>query len=218
MHSGQSANTQVPASRYFRPQYDHQARFLSYWHQINAIWSLMPQSALEIGIGNSLVADYLKQREINILTLDIDANLHPDCAGSVLQMPFSGETFEVVACYEVLEHLPYEVFPVALSELYRVSSQYVIISVPDHTRAYRFNIQIPKVGEIKKLIVVPKLSPPKHVFNGQHYWEMGKAGYPTRLITTTMRNAGFDILKSYRIFESPKYHFFVLRKRPMGTK
>jgi hypothetical protein len=215
--SSQFTNIQVPPSRYFRQEYDHRARFLSYWHQINEIWSLAPRSVLEIGIGNSLVADYLRKRGLNILTLDIDANLRPDCAGSVLQIPFSNGAFEVATCYEVLEHLPFEVFPVALSELHRVSSQYVIISVPDHTPAYRLNIQVPKLGEIKKLIVIPKFNPPKYVFNDQHYWEMGKAGYSLGRITTVIKDARFDILKSHRIFESPKYHFFVLTKRRLGT-
>jgi ubiquinone/menaquinone biosynthesis C-methylase UbiE len=212
-HTDQPTSIQVPAAHYFRAQYDQRSRFLSYWHQIDAIWSLQPQNVLEIGVGNSLVAGYLKRRGINIVTLDIDASLCPDSVGSVLQIPFPDGAFAAVACFEVLEHLPYQVFPVALGELYRVSSEYVIISVPDHTRAYRFNIQIPKLGEIRKLIVIPKLNPPRHTFNGQHYWEIGKAEYPLRRIMRDMEEMGFDILGSYRIFESPKYHFFILRKR-----
>jgi ubiquinone/menaquinone biosynthesis C-methylase UbiE len=127
-------------------------------------------------------------------------------------MPFSDQSFEMVSCFEVLEHLPYQLFPIALNELYRVSKEYAAISLPDHTRAYRINIQIPKLGEIKKLVTVPKLFPPKHIFNNQHYWEIGKAGYPVQRIEQDIAASKFNILESYRIFEYPKYHFFVLHK------
>lgn len=210
--SKHSSAVQVPASHYFRRQYDHRARFLSYWQQIDAIWELMPKSVLEIGIGNSLVTNYLRERGMNILTLDVDINLRPDSVGSLLQIPFRNQTFEMMACFEVLEHLPYDLFPKALHEFHRVSKEYVIISLPDHTRAYRFDVQIPKVGEIKKLIHIPKLFPPKHVFNNQHYWEIGKAGYPLQRIVQDITRSRFNILESYRIFEYPKYHFFVLNK------
>jgi hypothetical protein len=60
---------------------------------------------------------------------------------------------------------------------------------------------------------MPTLCPRKHVFDGQHHWEINRAGYPLRRMTKIMEDTGFDILESYRMFESPKYHFFVLRKR-----
>jgi len=213
MRSDPYAQPQVDVAHYWRPEYDDRARFLSYWHQIHYIWSLTPQSVLEVGVGNSFVSSYLRRRGIDIFTLDIDTDLHPDCIGSVLQLPFQDEAFEVVACCEVLENLPFECFRFAISELGRVSSHYGLISVPDHTRAYRFNVQIPLLGEVKRLIYVPKLCPRKHVFNGQHYWEIGKAGYPLRRMTEIVEDTGFDIVESCRVFESPRYHFFVLRKR-----
>jgi hypothetical protein len=88
--------------------------------------------------------------------------------------------------------------------------------MPDRTRAYRFDIQVPLLGEIKKLIRLPTLRPREHVFDGQHYWELGKAGYPLRLVMDILENVGFDILDSYRLFESPKYHFFLLGKHLRG--
>lgn len=204
---------QVPTSHYFRPQYDHRYRFLCYWHQINDIWSLSPDKVLEIGIGNAFLSNYLKERGVNVVTFDLDAYLRPDCAGNLLQTPFLDGAFDVVACYEVLEHLPFELLPTALSELARISRRYITFSVPNQTPAYRINIQLPRVGEIiKKLLVIPRLNPLKHEFDGQHYWEMGKADYPEQRIRNTLAEAGFEIIKSYRLYEEPKYHFFVLRK------
>jgi len=205
-------NPQVEPSHYFRKEYDSKRRWISYWHQIDEILTLSPNSVLEVGIGNGLVANYLKRRGINITTLDIDERLMPDYVGSVLDMPFADNSFEVVTCYEVLEHLPYDDVPKALGEIHRVSSRYAVLSLPDSTRAYRLNIQIPKVGELKILIPLPRLEVPKHVFNGEHYWEIGKAGYALRRVMSDMVKAGFRIIKTYRVFENPYHRFFVLEK------
>jgi len=205
-------NPQVEPNHYFNESYDTKERFISYWHQINEIIKLDPKRVLEIGIGNGLVSSYLKQRGFKVTTMDIDERLKPDVAGSVLSIPFPDKSFEAVACFEVLEHLPYEEFAKALSEVHRIARKYAVLSLPDLTKAYRVDIQIPKLGELKRLISLPRLKPPKHEFDGEHYWEIGKAGYPLGRILGDMNRAGFHVLKSYRVFERPYHRFFVLKK------
>ena len=203
---------QVKPNHYFNKFYDSKERFISYWHQVNEIVRLEPDSVLEIGIGNGFVSKYLKERDINITTLDFDPNLNPDRVGSVLDIPFGNNSFDVVACYEVLEHLPFENFSKALSEILRVSKSYSIISLPDASRVYRFNVQIPKIGEIKKLIVIPRMKNPVHKFDGEHYWEIGKAGYPLSKIIKDIQKTGFKVEKTYRVFEFPYHRFFIMKK------
>jgi len=203
---------QVKPNHYFNKSYDTKERFISYWHQINEIMTLEPDSILEIGIGNGLVFNYLEQRGFKVITMDIDKRLKPNKIGSVVSIPLPDESFEVVACFEVLEHLPYEDLSKALNEIYRVSSKYAVLSLPDFTRVYRLDIQIPKIGELKKLISLPRLRVPVHEFDGQHYWEIGKAGYPLLMVMNEIRNAGFEIKKTWRIFEASYHRFFILRK------
>lgn len=203
---------QVKPNHYFVNSYDSKGRFISYWHQINEIIKLNPKKVLEIGIGNGFVSKYLKERRVNILTLDIDKKLNPDIVGSVLDVPFPDNSFEVVACYELLEHLQYEKFYKALSEIFRVSKSYAILSLPDTSRVYRLYVQIPKIRIFKKLISLPRLKNPIHKFDGEHYWEIGKAGYPLSKITKDIERAGFNIEKTYRIFENPYHRFFILKK------
>ncbi len=202
---------QVEPSQYFRKEYDSKGRFISYWHQIQEILSLEPESVLEVGIGNGLVANYLKRRGINITTLDIDERLNPDHVGSVLDMPFHDNSFEVVACYELLEHLRYEDVPEVLGEIHRVSSRYAVLSLPDCSKVYRLFIHVPKIGALKRLIPFPRLRAPEYKFEGQHYWEIGKAGYPLIRVTNDIKEAGFEIKKTYRIFENPYHRFFILK-------
>lgn len=203
---------QVEPNHYFNEFYDSKERWISYWHQINEIIKLNPKRVLEIGIGNSFVSKYLKERKLNIVTLDIDSRLNPDVVGSVLNIPLKDNSFDVVACYEVLEHLPYENFSRALSEIFRVSNSYAILSLPDVSRVYRLYVHIPKMGVFKRLIPLPRIKSPIHKFDGEHYWEIGKAGYPLNRIIKDIQKAGFKIEKTYRIFENPYHRFFIARK------
>ena len=203
---------QVEPTHYFNKSYDTKERFIGYWHQVNEIVMLEPDSVIEIGIGSGFISKYLRERDINITTLDFDPNLNPDRVGSVLDIPFEDNFFEVVACYEVLEHLPFENFNKALAEILRVSKSYAVLSLPDASRSYRFDMQIPKIGEIKRLIPLPRLKKLIHNFDGEHYWEIGKAGYPLKRILKDIKKAGFKIKKTYRLFEHPYHRFFILKK------
>jgi len=203
---------QVEPGHYLSKSYDSKGRFISYWHQINEIVKLNPEKVLEIGIGSGFVSRYLKERGINVVTLDIDKRLTPDIVGSVLDIPLNDKTFDVVACYEVLEHLPFELFHKSLLEIFRVSKAYAVLSLPDVSRSYRIYIQIPKIGIFKRLITLPRLRKPVHKFDGEHYWEIGKMGYPLSKVIKEIQKSGFKIERTYRIFENPYHRFFVLSK------
>lgn len=62
--------------------------------------SLNPGELLEvgIGIGNGFVSRYLRDRGVNVTTLDIDKDLKPDVVGAVLDIPFPKASFQVVMC------------------------------------------------------------------------------------------------------------------------
>ncbi len=202
---------QVDPSQYYTSEYNSKGRFCSYWHQIQEIILVNPKNMLEIGVGNNFISSYFKERKLYVTTLDIDKRLNPDIVGSVLEMPFSKKSFDAVACYEVLEHLPFEDFIKALSEISRVSQRYVFISLPEVNRVCHFNIQIPKIGEIKKLIPLPTFKKEINKFDGEHYWEIGKAGFPLSKIVSNIEKVGFKIEKTYRVFEMPYHRIFVLK-------
>jgi len=197
---------------YFKPDYDTKERFISYWHQINEVMSLKPKKVLEIGIGNGFVTRYLKERGLNVTTLDIVQELEPNVVGSILSIPFTQKAFDAVTCCEVLEHLPYTDFPKALKGIYRVSRKNVILSLPDHTAVYRFNIELPKIKPIKKLIPHPFPRPSPHEYDGVHYWIIGKTGYSLKKIEEDIKRSGFKVIKTYRVFEFYGHRFFLLEK------
>lgn len=212
MVGDQEMKPQVTPDHYLEPSYDTKKRFISYWHQIDEIISLKPREVLEIGIGNGFVRKYLEEKNIKIKTLDIDKRLNPDVAGSVLEIPFIDESFEVVTCCEVLEHLPYSEFTKALKEINRISQKHVILSIPDVTTVYRINIEMPKIKPIRRLISHPFSRATNHKFDGYHYWEIGKMGYPLKKVKNDIISLGFNIIKTYRVFESYYHRFFILKK------
>jgi len=201
---------QVEPSHYKSQDYETKRRFASYWHQINETRLLSPESVLEVGVGNGFVSEYLRRMGVDITTLDFDERLDPDVVGSVLDLPFEKDSFQVVACFEVLEHLPYEQFIPALKELRRAAQERVIISVPDAKKVYRVEVHLRHVFEKRWLIPRP-WGRGEHKFDGQHYWEIGKADFPLHRVVNDIERANFEIEKTYRVFENPYHRFFVMR-------
>ena len=201
---------------YFGKNYDSKRRFLSYWHQIEEARKIKPESSLEIGVGNKFTSDYLKKRDFNITTLDHNPHLKPDTVGSVLNIPFKRNAFELVMCYEVLEHMPFDKFRTALGEIKRVSKKYALISLPEKNKIYFLNLRLPILGKIEKQIEISlpeflksEVSEPDYVRG--HYWEIGKKDHSLEEIKRVIREVGFSIKKTYTPIENPKHRFFVLK-------
>lgn len=201
---------QVQPDHYANLTYDTKERFISYWHQIKEVKESGGKHVLEVGVGNGFVSNYLRNSGLNVTTFDIDERLNPDVVGSILEMPFKENEFDTVTCFEVLEHLPFKDVPKALSELKFIASKKVIISIPDRTLTYKFLVKLPILKLKSLMISIPKLLSKKHSFDGQHYWELGKKGYPVSGFKELLVKEGFKICSSYQIFEVPSHHFFVL--------
>lgn len=208
----------------FRPQvapehydvdYDNKERFISYWTQIHEVVRLRPKSVLEIGIGNGFVHRYLRQRGIPVHTVDADERLGPDTVALVEKLPFSARQFEVVCCFETLEHLPFEKFQGAVEELRRVADKWVLVSLPDVTPYARIHVEW---GFHKKLVSkffdLPFRRMPVHQFDGEHYWEIGKKGYPLARVLSELEAAGLAVESTPRIEEDAYHRFFRCRVRP----
>lgn len=120
--------------------------------------------------------------EIEVYAEEPAESLEPDyvCSVTELSKYFNENEFDTVLCAEVLEHIPFEYFEKALKELWKVSKRYVIISLPHFGIGLSLSLKIPLVRLTNFTIKIP--FPVKHVFDGQHYWEIGKKEYPLRKI------------------------------------
>lgn len=213
------AAPQVEPEHYRGREYDSLERFVSYWHQADLVLSSPCRRVLEIGVGNGFLVRYLERRGVEMASCDVDPRLRPSATADLAKgLPFRDAEFEGVACFEVLEHLPWERVPGALDELGRVAGRNVFLSVPDVTPHYHVSFALPLVGTWRSTFTIPWTRaipwrrPSEHRFDGEHHWELGKAGYSAGKFRDLLVER-FDIRRDFRSSHFPFHHFFLLTLR-----
>jgi 2-polyprenyl-3-methyl-5-hydroxy-6-metoxy-1,4-benzoquinol methylase len=98
-------------------------------------------SILDAGCGEGFTLEFLRKQKIGKTyegidflktAIEIGRKVHPNIKllqESIYDLPYKNNTFDVILCTEVMEHLddPKK----ALKELFRVSRKYVLLSVPN---------------------------------------------------------------------------------------
>jgi ubiquinone/menaquinone biosynthesis C-methylase UbiE len=206
--------TQVNKEHYDFDKYLDLNRFSSYWYQLREVLKRKPESVLEIGPGDYVFANYLKQNtKIKYTSVDFAEDLKPDVVADVRKLPFPENSQSIVCAFEVLEHLPFDEFQNNLKELLRVASDYVIISLPHWGRSFAFVVQIPFLGKYKLNFKLPyKFFNIPHTWNGEHYFEIGKENYPIEKIRENIWSAGGKLEYDFVPTENTYHHFFVIKK------
>lgn len=204
---------QVSRDAYAFEKYGGEDRFASYATQLREILAQRPASVLEVGVGEGVIGDYLRRNtSVRYESVDVAADLHPDTLGDVCALPHADASFDVACAFEVLEHLPFENFDTALAELARVARRFVLISLPHFGPPVKFLLKLPLLPELAFALKLPY--PKRHAFNGQHYWEIGKRGYPARRIRTILSKR-FVITKEFVPFGNQYHRFFICEKKQL---
>jgi len=141
--------------------------------------ALSPRTFLDAGCGEGFVARRILDAvpditltgcDVSGAALEIAASTNVAArfvAGSIVDLPFPDRSFDVVGCFEVLEHLPDDLPRRALSELARVSRRAVVLSVPHEPL---FSLANAVRG--KNLDVRPRGSDPDH----KQFWSRSAFG------------------------------------------
>lgn len=201
---------QVNKNHYNFESYESEARFTSYFHQVKAVNMLCPESLLEVGKGSGFFTALIRNMGVNVCTLDLAFDLKPTVVGSVLNLPFPDSSLDACVAFQMLEHIPFDEFGTAISELMRVSKKGIAISLPDFG-----NIGIVlSIPYTRKLHFSHRALPirPKHRFDGEHYWEINKSEYPLKRILRVIEQAGFVCQKTWLNPYNPYHRFFVIKK------
>lgn len=131
--------------------------------------TLEPGTFLDAGCGEGFVASVLRRRLPGLVVTGCDlspaaarlaAANNPGAgfaAASLLALPFPDGAFDVVGCFEVLEHLPGGAPTEALREMARVARRAVVLSVPHEPWFCWAN-----VARGKNLDIRPRGSDPDH--------------------------------------------------------
>lgn len=146
---------------------------------VGEIAALGPESFLDAGCGEGFVARRvlaavpgleLTGCDVSSEALDVAREAIPQgrfVPGSVAELPFADREFDVVGCFEVLEHLPGELPRKALAEIARVTRRAVVLSVP-HEPLF----SLANAARGKNLDVRPRGSDPDH----HQFWSRGAFG------------------------------------------
>lgn len=210
MEIGSVGAKQCPAAQYRSPRYLTKERFASYWHQVSYALEFTPGQVLEIGPGPGIVTDLLRKQSVEIVTCDHADDVESSVRGSVLALPFQDGRFDAVLCCQVLEHLPFELLTPALREIRRVCTRGAVVSLPQSSMYLPYQIYLPLVGRVR-FGLKPPAPARAHVFDGQHYWEIDKAGYPEKAVTAVFQ-AIFRTVRTVRLHENPYHRFYIVTR------
>ena len=205
---------QVSKKHYDFQNYIELHRWVSYWHQLNAILRTKARTVLEIGYGTGIVSKCMRDNlELEVTTFDFDLSLKPDVVGDVRKISdyFNPESFDCVCAFQVLEHIPYDDFESVLPQLAKLSTRNVLISLPywGYPIQLRFNLLKSNwSGFFSRKITRPY----NWKFDGEHYWEIGTSQYPLRKVRKSIEKS-LIIKKQYFCPDYAYHYYFECTKR-----
>lgn len=89
------------------------------------------ETILDVGAWDNQFKVMLESPGFQVVAVDLESN-HPDVSkANITSLPFGDNSFDLIMCLEVIEHLDKEEMFLALGELERVTKKYIIISVPN---------------------------------------------------------------------------------------
>jgi 2-polyprenyl-3-methyl-5-hydroxy-6-metoxy-1,4-benzoquinol methylase len=203
-------SVQVAPGHYDFEKYDDLERWCSYWYQIRAALRLKPARVLEVGSGSGVFRSYLRGAGVSCASLDIDASRQPDYVADLTDLDRTlpaDATFDIVAAFQVLEHLPFEVFETCLAGIAR-RAPYALISLPYRGQRVRFSFWF---GDTHLTLGHKFMMPWRYKRCPEHYWELG-LGFSARRITRIMERH-FEIVERQFVRENPYHYLWVLKSR-----
>ncbi|RJQ49311.1 MAG: class I SAM-dependent methyltransferase [Nitrospiraceae bacterium] len=197
---------------YLTLNYNTKDRWLSYWHQISEALEILPDSVLVVGKGSGVTENAIRQLsngKTDVITLDINNAVCSDVVGDVVRLPFRNDSFDVIVCCQVLEHIPFEQFPLILHEMHRVARRRIILSLPHKRKHIKIAYRLPFLKERTFILKHPLTV--KRCTSKQHRWEIGR-GVSRKQVLHYMSRL-FSIEKEYLNEMNCEHRFFVLSRK-----
>ena len=89
------------------------------------------RTILDVGAWDNLLKEMLESRGFQVVAVDLEPHHSDVLKADITSLPFRDNSFDLVTCLEVIEHLDKEKMFIALKELERVAKKNIIISVPN---------------------------------------------------------------------------------------
>ena len=209
-------------------------RFSSTQIQLTSVTDLGDsiQSILEIGPGSGYFSSIAKNLGYDVKTADIKSRTNPDYLGDFREVDIP-ERFDLVAAFEMLQHLPYEDLPATLEKIAALSSRYVFICVPASVHRFGLSVDIPRLLAPRRLGLgwlrgshtlsmtwewPRNADPSESNWKGRedwwnpHYWEVGRKSYPRSRLLSEIKASGLNVLW-HKYNPSHNHHLFVMAEK-----
>lgn len=208
---------QIDSNIYYDKNYLTPGRISTYCLLITNVFNLKdkPKNILEIGPGNKILTNFLKNSDFNVETIDFESQVEPDYIMDITSEDILkiNKKYDLVIASQVFEHVEYKDFISTLKNLTNITDR-IFITLP-HNSSNSFSIFSGfKLPFLKYFFISRRfnLFKKNYFFNGQHYWEIGTKKTSLNKIKKDIKNCGWEIEENYNNHEYFYHHFFDLKK------
>lgn len=203
--AGPSREAGLARDVYLSSRYLDLKQLCAFAHQIEQLSKIGAQRILEVGKGNGFTAMFLKSSGKHVVTVDINESLEPDIVSDLRQLPEKlSESFDVVCCCEVLEHMPWSDLERSIGVLRRYAPT-LFLTLPSARRFLGFGgfSRLPKSRVRSLWIPVPfirKQLPP------EHFWEVDRS------VSTSAKAVRKVLLKHFKEVSMGRFDLYPIHQ------
>ena len=178
--------------------------WLSYWHQLKLMLESLEakDSMIELGIGSGFTSNYLRSKNIDVLTVDIDKKKSPDIVSDAISFK-PNKNYDHFCAFEVFEHMKFEEMENVLKNIKSKINKNIFISVPIYKKT-PINIELKFKSYWKSLTVkTPKTS----IIDPHHQWELNYKDITEEKLISVFEHHNFKLKNKSSFFRWRYFHF-----------
>ena len=202
---------------------DHRfVQWSSVWFQASeCIINENIESVIEFGSGRDTTKALVEHFGVKHLSVDISSRFYPDVVSSIENFA-TDETYDMVMCFQCLEHNSYDLFSSYLQKFKKLSNKYILISVPYSGRwlSFSLNINLPGI-HMNKIFCFPferfnKRVRPVNEFekrenkHSAHWWEVGDKLTTKKRVRKEIISSGLKIVSEFHNPLFPYHYFYMM--------
>ena len=189
-----------------------------HFHVLHDLCERVQGDVLEVGTGDGVLRRCATPFMRSYRVMDINPRLQPDVLGDVLQpQPTLAAGFDAVVCTEVLEHLPFNRFEPALTNLrgFLRPGGWLLLTLPHRKSHWLLVTPRQRLHALRLPVGLTSLSEAYHRFvrrrvwiDPHHHWEIGDGRVARQQVQAALSRAA---LHTERFTELPYCDYWVLR-------